>query len=138
MRIERFEDLIAWQKSRELTANVYEATRKGSFAKDYTLQGQIRRASVSIGSNIAEGFDRGNNKEFLSFLGIAKGSAAEVRSQLYTALDVGHITEETFNFLFSQSEEVAKLLNGLIKSLRSSKIQGVRYHSSQSQKSKVV
>ena len=128
MTIKRFEDIVAWQKARELTCAVYVQTRKSAFAKDYGLVDQIRRAAVSIGSNIAEGFERGNNKEFVVFLGIAKGSAAEVRSQLYTALDAGYISNEEFISLKSQSEEISKLINGFIKSLRSSSMRGMRHH----------
>lgn len=127
MTIKKFEELIAWQKARKLTADIYAITRIGSFAKDYGLTDQIRRAAVSIGSNIAEGFDRGNNKEFLVFLGIAKGSSAEVRSQLYTAYDVGHIEDKKFNEILSEAEEVAKLINGLSSSIRKSDIAGSRY-----------
>jgi four helix bundle protein len=90
-KIEEFEDVIAWQKARELTRAVYEATRQGAFAKDYGLSGQIQRAAVSIMSNIAEGFEIGNPREFQQFLSIAKASCAEVRSQLYVALDAGYL-----------------------------------------------
>src|SRR4030043_671338 len=90
-RIEKFEDLIAWQKARELTKNIYKVTKQGDFFKDFGLRDQIRRASVSIMSNIAEGFERGGRSEFHQFLVIAKGSCAELRSQLYVSLDVGHI-----------------------------------------------
>lgn len=128
MTIKKFEELIAWQKARKLTADVYVVTGSGNFAKDFSLKDQIRRAAVSIGSNVAEGFDRGNNKEFLTFLGVAKGSAAEVRSQLYTAYDVGYLQEEKFKELISQAEEVSMLINGLSSSLRKSDIQGRRYH----------
>ncbi len=83
-KVEHFEDLIAWQKARELTRAIYEVTRQGAFAKDYGLSGQIQRASVSIMSNIAEGFERGNPREFHQFLSVSKSSCAEVRSQLYT------------------------------------------------------
>ncbi|HXK62098.1 MAG TPA: four helix bundle protein, partial [Acidobacteriota bacterium] len=85
-KIERFEDLIAWQKARELTRAIYEATQQGAFAKDFGLTGHVRRAAVSIMSNIAEGFDGGRG-EFHQFLSTAKASCAEVRSQLYITLD---------------------------------------------------
>ena len=126
MAIERFEDLIAWQKARALTAKIYSATRSGSFAKDFGLIDQIRRAAVSIGSNIAEGFERGNNKEFLVFLGVAKGSAGEVRSQLHTAYDVSHLSEEQYHLLLKMSEDVSRLITGLILSLRKSSMSGMR------------
>lgn len=128
MTIRRFEDLVAWQRARKLIVAVYAASRVGAFAKDYSFKDQIRRAVISIGSNIAEGFDRGNNKEFLFFLGIAKGSAAEARSQLYSAFDLGYVEQKVFDDLFSQLEEVAKLINGLISSLRKTDIAGTRYH----------
>jgi len=126
MTIERFEDLVAWQKARALTAKVYAATRTGQFAKDFGLIDQIRRATVSIGSNIAEGFERGNNREFITFLGIAKGSAGEVRSQLYTAYDVGYLSSEELGEMVELSKGVSKLINGLIQSLRKSSVAGMR------------
>ena len=86
-KIQRFEDLIAWQKARELTKEIYTITRQGEFAQDYGLSGQIQRAAVSIMSNVAEGFERGGRGEFQQFLSIAKASCAELRSQLYVGLD---------------------------------------------------
>ena len=111
--VERFEDLIAWQKARELTRTVYEVTRQGDFAKDFGLSGQIQRAAVSIMSNIVEGFERGGRGEFHQFLSTAKASCAEVRPQLYVALDVGYLDEESFDSLMEQAEEVARILGGL-------------------------
>ena len=128
MTIKRFEDMIAWQKARKLAAEIYAVTRRGQFAKDFSLVDQIRRAAVSIVSNLAEGFDRGNNKEFLTFLGFAKGSSSEVRSQLYVALDIGYIDSQEFARLNILADEVSKLLNGLITSLRKSPISGPRFH----------
>ena len=112
-KIERFEDLIAWQKARELTKVIYKVTGIGAFAKDYGLRDQIRRASVSVMSNIAEGFDRGGRAEFHQFLVIAKGSCAEVRSQLYVALDVKYIDQKTFNDLNLLAIETIKIIGGL-------------------------
>lgn len=126
MTIEKFEDLVAWQKARLLTSKIYAATRTGQFAKDFGLIDQIRRAAVSMGSNIAEGFERGNNKEFVTFLGIAKGSTGEVRSQLYTAYDVGYLSDDEITELVGLSKDVSKLINGLILSLRKSAISGMR------------
>ena len=111
--IKRFEELIAWQKARVLTREIYEVTEHGSFARDYGLKDQIRRAAVSIMSNIAEGFERGRPSEFHQFLSIAKGSCAELRSQLYIALDTHHIREDVFNGLMSQASEVAQIVGGL-------------------------
>lgn len=112
-KVERFEDLIAWQKARALTQTIYQITRQESFAKDFGLVRQIRRASVSIMSNIAEGFDRGNRNEFHQFLTIAKGSSAEVRSQLYVALDAEFVSTIQFEELLAQAEEVGRIVNGL-------------------------
>jgi len=113
----RFEELIAWQKARILTKEVYLATRKGSFSRDSGLAWQIQRAAVSVMSNIAEGFDRGGRNEFHQFLVIAKGSAAELRSQLVVAFDVGHFNETEFNRLRDLSEEVSRVIGGLRASI---------------------
>lgn len=99
MAVGRFEDLIAWQKARALTKQVYQVTAKDNFAKDYALTNQIRRASISVMSNIAEGFDREGHVEFHRFLVIAKASCAEVRSQLYVASDVGYLSDDEFQRL---------------------------------------
>jgi four helix bundle protein len=111
--VERFEDLIAWQKARLLTRAIYRVTRTGPFARDFGLKDQIRRAAVSVMSNIAEGFERNKRTEFHQFLCIAKGSSGELRSQLYVALDAEHISEETFDQLSAQAQEVAKVVGGL-------------------------
>ena len=117
-RIERFEDLVAWQKARELTAAVYRVASGGTFAKDFGLRDQIQRAAVSIMSNIAEGFERGSRSEFHQFLVIAKASAAEVRAQLYVALDAGHIDQPKFDTLMSLATEVGKIIGGLRASVQ--------------------
>jgi four helix bundle protein len=113
-----FEELVAWQKARELTKLVYQLTSTGEFARDFGLRDQIQRASVSIMSNIAEGYERGGRAEFHKFLVIAKGSCAEVRSQLYVAYDVGYIDEKYFYALEQRSEELSKILAGLKKSVQ--------------------
>lgn len=105
--------MIAWQKARILTKEIYVISRTGEFAKDFGLSGQIQRASVSIMSNIAEGFERGGRAEFHQFLSIAKGSTAEVRSQLYVALDVGYLEEVDFHNLMKKAEEVGRIVGGL-------------------------
>lgn len=112
-KVERFEDLIAWQKARQLTADIYQVTSKGDFSKDFGLRDQIRRASVSVMSNIAEGFDRGSRGEFHQFLVVAKASCAEVRSQLYVAQDVGYINQEVFNNVSSNASELSRIIGGL-------------------------
>ncbi|PJC05758.1 MAG: four helix bundle protein [Gallionellales bacterium CG_4_9_14_0_8_um_filter_55_61] len=112
-KVERFENLIAWQKARQLTVEIYLITARGDFAKDFGLRDQIRRAAVSVMSNIAEGFDRGSRGEFHQFLVIAKASCAEVRSQLYVAQDVGYITQEIFINLKSSADELSRIIGGL-------------------------
>ncbi len=112
-KIERFEDLIAWQKARQLTADVYRVTSKGAFAKDFGLRDQIQRAAVSVMSNIAEGFERGSRSEFHQFLVIAKTSLAEVRSQLYIAIDAGYLDQPNFDNLMNQATEASKIIGGL-------------------------
>jgi four helix bundle protein len=116
-RVEKFEDLIAWQKARELVKSIYQMTDEGRIAKDYGLKDQMRRAAVSITSNIAEGFERNRPKEFHQFLSIAKGSCAELRSQLYTALDVAYLDEAAFEKLQSQANEVGRIIGGLRASI---------------------
>ena len=105
-----FEEINAWQNARVLVRDVYAVTRSGDFGKDYGLKDQIQRAAISICSNIAEGFERRGNKEFVNFLWIAKGSAAEVCSQLHNARDLGYITDEQFKSLYDS----AKLIGGLL------------------------
>ncbi len=112
-RTERFEDLIAWQKARVLTAALYKLTWQGAFARDFGLSRQIQRASVSIMANVAEGFERGGRAEFHQFLSTAKASCAEVRSHLYVALDVGYLDQPRFHQFLTQAEEVARIIGGL-------------------------
>jgi four helix bundle protein len=112
-KIEKFEDLIAWQKARKLTSEVYKVTSREKFARDYGLKDQIQRAAVSCMSNLAEGFERGGMVEFHRFLVIAKGSCAELRAQLYVAMDVGYIDAVVFRELMSQAVEVGKIIGGL-------------------------
>ena len=111
--IERFEDPIAWQKARKLTGRIYKITAEGSFARDFDLKNQIRRAAVSIMSNIAEGFERNSSAEFHRYLVIAKGSCAELRNQLYIALDVAHLSVEQFESLMEDAIEVGRIVGGL-------------------------
>lgn len=125
--IQRFEDIEAWKKARELTKRVYSITRQGPLSRDYGLCNQIRRACVSVMSNIAEGFERDGNGEFKQFLAIAKGSAGEVRSQLYVLLDGGYVTQMEFEELFAISSDTVRLLSGFIKYLQSTELQGRKY-----------
>jgi len=122
-----FEQIDAWQKSRELTNRVYILTSRGSFARDYGLRDQIRRASVSIMSNIAEGFERSGTKEFTQFLATAKGSAGEVRSQLYVALDQNYLDQDEFNILSSTATEISRMISGLMAYLRGSGMSGTKF-----------
>jgi len=112
-KIGKFEDFIAWQKARKLTSNVYRVTSHGQFARDFGLRDQIRRAAVSSMSNLAEGFERGRPTEFHQFLSVAKGSCAELRTQLYVALDVGYLSGSEFEALMTQAIEVGNVLGGL-------------------------
>jgi four helix bundle protein len=116
-RIERFEDLVAWQKARNLTKAIYQITKRASFSKDFGLSAQIQRAAVSIMSNIAEGFERNRVAEFHQFLSMAKGSCAEVRSHLYVAFDVGYVDQKRFAELLVQAEEVGRIVGGLRASI---------------------
>jgi four helix bundle protein len=114
-----FEEIDAWKKARELTNEIYAATRHGAFSKDYGLSNQIRRASVSVMSNIAEGYERKGVKEFIHFLSIAKGSAGEVRCQLYIASDQGYIDSEATDKLISKVSEISRMIAGLMRYLSS-------------------
>jgi len=126
-RIERFEDIQAWQKGRELAAAIYSITSGGEFSRDFGLRDQVRRATVSIMSNIAEGFERAGDKEFRQFLALAKGSTGELRSQLYVALDAGFIQQDEFSRLYALGGEIARMLNGLMKYLGRSPLRGPKY-----------
>lgn len=116
-RIERFEDIQAWQKARELNREVYSVTSRSDFARDFALRDQIRRAAISIMLNIAEGFARRSHKEFAQFLYIAHGSAAEVQSALYVALDQQYIDHKNFKELYQNTDEISRMIAGFIKYL---------------------
>lgn len=116
-KIERFEDIQAWQKARELNKNIYDITKNAQFSKDFSLRDQIRRASISIMANIAEGFGRRSKKEFANFLNMAHGSAAEVQCHLYVGLDQKYIGQEDFEILYERIDEVSKMIQGFMKYL---------------------
>jgi four helix bundle protein len=118
----RLEDILAWQKARQVTRMIYQVTAGGEFAKDYGLRDQVRRASVSIMANIAEGFGRHSDKEFANFLNIAHGSASEVQSHLYVALDMGYIGQTRFDELYSLLDEISRMTLALAQRLRASKL----------------
>ncbi len=115
--IKRFEDIQAWQKAREVTRGVYRVTGNGHFAKDFGLRDQIRRASVSIMANIAEGFARRSDKDFAYFLNISRSSVAEVQSHLYVALDQEYLDEPEFREMYDGLEEASRMIFGLVKHL---------------------
>ena len=117
-KIESFEDILSWQKGRELVKEIYRVTSKSPFSKDFALREKIRKACISIVSNIAEGFERKTDGQFIYFLNVAKGSAAEVKSQLYLALDLKYIDKEEFDYLIDKISEISKLLYGLITYLQ--------------------
>ena len=130
--VQTFEELICWQKARKLTQSIYREFKDSKFKYlnvpiDYGLRDQIQRASVSIMSNIAEGFERGTKQEFLNYLYIAKGSSGEVRAQLYVALDAGYINIETFKYLNSLAIECSRLLSSFIAKVKVSEVKGLQY-----------
>ena len=106
--ITRFEEIEAWQTARELTKLIYSLTEQGAFVRDFGLKDQIRRASVSVMSNIAEGFESQTQLQFIRYLGTAKASAGEVRSQLYVSHDLGYITQEQFTESFRMAEKASR------------------------------
>ncbi len=117
---QRFEDIEAWEKTRELTKQIYALSNDDQFARDFGLRDQICRASVSIMSNIAEGSGWGGNKEFAQFLSTAKGSASEVQAQRYVALDVNYINQEQFQHLYDLMQSTGNMIGGLIRYLSKS------------------
>ena len=121
MKLSNFEDIEAWKEARLLVKDVYELFRD---VKDYGFKDQIQRAAISVMSNIAEGFDRGSNKEFIQFLVISRGSVSEVKSLAYAALDIGYIEQEAFNGISDRCERITNLINGFIRYLRSSTRRG--------------
>jgi|SRR5437588_1195794 len=127
---QNFEEIEAWQEARMLTRMIYAISKQAAFAKDFGLRDQICRASVSILSNIAEGFERSGTGEFIQFLAIAKGSAGEVRAQLYVAFDQNYISQETFEELLHLTTKISRMISGLISYLRNSAIKGTKYKTS--------
>jgi four helix bundle protein len=116
-KIQRFEDLIVWQKSMDLAEEIYKVTKQGEFAKDWGLKQQVQRAAVSVPANISEGFERYSNKEFRQYLLIAKGSAGEVRTHLYLARNLGYVTPIEADLLIKKCVDVSRLLGGLVRSV---------------------
>lgn len=122
-----FEEITAWQRAREVTRRIYEVSSDGVFGRDFALRDQIRRASISVMSNIAEGFERDGAKEFAHFLSIAKGSSGEVRAQLYVALDQGYIEEHDFRALSDQLQTIGRMLGSLMAYLRTTEKRGHKF-----------
>jgi len=125
--VKSFEDLIVWQESRKLVKLIYSLTNKPSFVHDSGLKHQIRRAAVSVSSNISEGFERGGKEEFIYFLYIAKGSCGEVRTQLYLGYDLSYISEEEFKNAKEKCQYVSSLIFRLIESIKASKYKGLKF-----------
>lgn len=139
--VKRFEDLICWQRARELTREIYQSLNVQKFKSlnlptDYGFCDQIQRAAVSIMSNIAEGFERGTKQEFINYLFIAKGSCGEVRAQLYVALDARYLDEERFKSLKFKAEECSKLIHNFIQGVKTSEFGGLQYKKEKTQKQK--
>lgn len=117
-----FEQIVSWKKARKLNKEIYRITSGNNFAKDFALRDQIRRASISISSNIAEGYGRKTDKEFIYFLNVAKASCYEVKSQLYLALDVNYLAKDMFNEVYAICDDISKTIYGLIKHLEQKQI----------------
>ena len=126
-KIERFEDIESWKLARDTVNHVYTVTRGEPFSRDFALCNQIRRAAISILSNIAEGFERSGNKEFLQLLSIAKGSCGEVRAQLYIALDQRYLDEATFEEISDKHMATSRLISGFMRYLQRSDLRGSKF-----------
>jgi len=126
-KVEGFEDLNVYKQARELTNKIYDNTKQGAFMKDYGLVDQFRRASVSIISNIAEGFERGTNTEFIQFLYIAKGSCAEIRAQINSAFEQKYIDEDTYKDIADRCRRISGMLSNLIAYLKGSRFKGSEF-----------
>jgi len=127
MKVTKFEDLEVWQLARELYKLVCKLTSTEPFARDFKLRDQIRDSAGSVSDNIAEGFERGGNKEFIQFLSIARGSTGETRNQAYRAFDNDYITKEDLNELLALTDKISRKTSNLIKSLKTSDFKGVKY-----------
>ena len=127
MKAERFEELEIWKEARELCKYIFILTELQPFSKDYKLRDQIRSSSGSIMDNIAEGFERGGNKEFGQFLFISKGSCGECRSQSYRAFDYHYINEESLNELLKQTIQISRKISSLISYLKNSEMKGSKF-----------
>jgi len=122
--LRRFEDIEAWQRTRELVREVYRVSGRGAFSKDFALRDQMRKAAISIMSNIAEGFERGGKREFIQFLSVAKASVGEVRSQLYIALDRGYLPDVDYGHVTGLAVETGRMIGGFMRYLRRTPMKG--------------
>jgi|SRR5437867_2025860 len=129
--ITRFEDIDGWRRARQLTQAIYHISSQGSFRRDFSLKDQIRRTGVSSMSNIAEGFEREGNKEFVHFLTQSKGSTAEIKSHLYVALDAHYITDVEFERVYQLADDTGRLLGGFIRYLESAPCRGRKFRQAQ-------
>jgi four helix bundle protein len=125
--VKHFEELEVWQRAREMAREVYSCGGNGGFGRDFGLKDQIRRAAVSVVSNIAEGFERGGDREFHQFLAQAKGSCGEVRAQLYIALDQGYLAQDQFDRLSDRALQISRMLAGLMNYLKASDLKGSKF-----------
>lgn len=128
MAAKRFEELELWICAKNFAVSVYKITDEGSFKKDFGLKDQLRRASVSVVSNIAEGYERNGNKEFVQFLSMAKGSAGEIRAQLYIVKDLNYITNNEFEVLIENITQISKMLSGFMNYIKQSELKGSKYN----------
>jgi four helix bundle protein len=128
MKIERFEDLEIWQEARELCKRIFEITSGSPFCKDFKLRDQIRSSSGSVMDNIAEGFERDGNKEFVQFLSVSKGSCGEVRSQSYRAFDYQYINQDILDELITRTLQLSKKIAALMAYLKKSEFRGSKFH----------
>ena len=126
-RVRSFQDLDAWKLGRELAREIYSESSMGNFSKDFGLKDQVRRSAVSIVSNIAEGFERNGDKQFIQYLYMAKGSIGELRTQLCIASDLNYLTEESFQRLWNMATRTGEVISGLIRYLKKSELTGTKY-----------
>jgi four helix bundle protein len=126
-KFQRFTELEVWEYSKTLASDIYRKTSEGPFNRDWSLRDQMRKAAVSIPSNIAEGFERGGTGEFINFLSIAKGSNGELITQLYIAYDIGYLSKEDYENLVQRAQKIGKMIGGFMKYLKKSGIKGTKY-----------
>jgi four helix bundle protein len=139
MTVKYFEELEIWKEARRITGEIYRLTRNSKFTRDFSLSGQVQKAVVSIMSNIAEGFERGGNQEFIQFLYIAKGSCGEVRSQIYVALDQSYLEQEKADELVNSLKRLSTMISNFINYIKRSGMRGEKFNDSeQSPRSRVL